>query len=50
MRTDHIKLQIEKLRVLEFLMKGIETDNDETTAEMLRKLKSEIENVLLKDF
>jgi hypothetical protein len=50
MRTNHIKLQIEKLRVLEFLMKDIETDNDETTAEMLRKLKSEIENVLLKDF
>lgn len=50
MRTDHIKLQIEKLRVLEFLMNNIETDNDETTAEMLRKLKSEIDNVLLRDF
>jgi hypothetical protein len=50
MRTDHIKLQIEKLRVLEFLMKDIETDSDDTTAEMLRKLKSEIENLLFSDF
>jgi hypothetical protein len=50
MRANHIKLQIEKLRVLEFLTESINIESSELTAEMLLKLKEQIEELLRTDF
>jgi len=50
MKTKHIKLQVEKLKVIESLLKNIETENEESTREMLVKLKNEIEELLFSDF
>ena len=50
MNATHIKLQIEKLRVLEFLIENIDIESSELTSEMLVKLKNEIDNLLANDF
>lgn len=51
MKVKEIKLQIEKLRVIDFLIERIDVDNEkELTHEMLIKLKNEIEVLLLNDF
>lgn len=51
MKVKEIKLQIEKLRVIDFLIEHIDVDNEqELTREMLIKLKNEIEVLLLNDF
>ena len=50
MNATHIKLQIEKLRVLEFLIEHIDIESSELTSEMLVKLKNEIDNLLVNDF
>ena len=50
MNATHIKLQIEKLRVLEFLIENIDIESSELTSEMLVKLKNEIDNLLVNDF
>lgn len=51
MKVKEIKLQIEKLRVIDFLIERIDVDNEqELTREMLIKLKNEIEVLLLNDF
>lgn len=50
MNATHIKLQIEKLRVLEFLIENIDIESTELTREMLIKLKNEIDIILENDF
>ena len=50
MNATHIKLQLEKLRVLEFLIENIDIVSSESTREMLVKLKNEIEILLENDF
>jgi hypothetical protein len=50
MRVKHIELQIEKLRVIELLIKNIDIESSELTAEMLIKLKEQIEQLLERDF
>lgn len=50
MNATHIKLQLEKLRVLEFLIENIDIVSSESTREMLVKLKNEIDNLLANDF
>ena len=50
MNATHIKLQLEKLRVLEFLIENIDIVSSEPTREMLIKLKNEIDNLLANDF
>lgn len=50
MNATHIKLQIEKLRVLEFLIENIDIESTELTREMLIKLKNQIEIILENDF
>lgn len=51
MKVKEIKLKIEKLRVIDFLIERIDVDNEqELTHEMLIKLKNEIEVLLLNDF
>jgi hypothetical protein len=50
MRVKHIELQIEKLRVLQFLTESIDIESSELTAEMLVKLKEQIEELLRTDF
>ena len=50
MNANHIELQMEKLRVLKFLTESIDIESSELTADMLRNLKREIENILLNDF
>jgi hypothetical protein len=50
MRVKHIELQIEKLRVLQFLTESIDIESSELTAEMLLKLKEQIEELLRTDF
>ena len=49
MKTN-IKLQIEKLRVLDRLISSIDVDKDETTSEMLRELSEQIDELLTNDF
>jgi hypothetical protein len=51
MKVKEIKLKIEKLRVIDFLIERVDVDNEqELTHEMLIKLKNEIEVLLLNDF
>lgn len=50
MNATHIKLQLEKLRVLEFLIENIDIESTESTREMLVKLKNEIDIILANDF
>lgn len=51
MKANQIRLQIEKLRVVEFLFESIDVENEkELTFEMLIKLKGEIERLLENDF
>lgn len=51
MKANQIRLQIEKLRVIEFLLESIDVENEkEFTGEMLIKLKGEIERLLENDF
>lgn len=49
MKTKEIEIQIEKLRVIKDLLQGIETDNGESTREMLLELKDRLD-VILKYF
>lgn len=49
MKTN-IKLQIEKLRVLDRLISSIDFDKDQTTSEMLRELSEQIDELLTNDF
>jgi hypothetical protein len=46
-----IELQKEKLDAIKFLLRRIETDNNnQCTAEMLRDLKVSLDNLILTDF
>lgn len=50
MKTKEIEIQIEKLRVIKSLLQGIETDNGESTREMLLELRDRIDVILENDF
>ena len=48
---DAINLQQEKLDAIKFLLRRIETDNqNQTTSDMLRDLKITLDNLILTDF